>query len=141
MSEINSKNLMSDFANFPLFGQNDRFPSYIGGPITSIILMLEISNYMQNSWASDARFNGTIPRVPCMAIFLRSRVQNILYFLHFFPMIFESALISIILILELSVLDKSCLELNFQATGTIHRVPCTAVFLRSRTLCKTHLFP
>ena len=48
-------------------------------------------------------------------------------------MIFESALISIILILELSVFNKSCLEFNFQAIKIICRVPCTAVFLRSRT--------
>ena len=47
--------------------------------------------------------------------------------------IFKTALVSIIFILELSVLDKSCLELNFQAKGIISRVPCTPVFLRSRT--------
>ena len=46
---------------------------------------------------------------------------------------FKTALVSIIFILELSVLDKSCLELNFQAKGIISRVPCTAVFLRSCT--------
>ena len=47
--------------------------------------------------------------------------------------LFKAALVSIIFILELSVLDKSCLELNFQAKGIISRVPCTPVFLRSRT--------
>ena len=57
-----------------------------------------------------------------------------------FWMIFETALVSIIFILELSVLDKSCLELNFQAIGSITRVPCMAVFLRSCTLCQTHFF-
>ena len=77
--------LISDYADFPLLCQNDRFPSDIGGPVTSIILIFEISYYMQNSWASDARFNGTIPRVPCTAVFLRSRVQNILYLFTLFP--------------------------------------------------------
>ena len=48
-------------------------------------------------------------------------------------MIFKTALVSIIFILELSVLDKSCLELNFQAKELISRVPCTPVFLRSCT--------
>ena len=47
--------------------------------------------------------------------------------------IFKTALVSILFILELSVLDKSCLELNFQVKGIISRVPCTAVFLRLRT--------
>ena len=47
--------------------------------------------------------------------------------------IFKTALVSIILILELSVLDKCCLELNFQAKQVISRVPCTAVFLRLHT--------
>ena len=47
--------------------------------------------------------------------------------------VLKTALVSIIFILELSVLDKSCLELNFQAKGSIFRVPCTPVFLRSRT--------
>ena len=46
---------------------------------------------------------------------------------------FKTALVSIIFILELSVLHKSCLELNFRAKRTISRVPCTPVFLRSRT--------
>ena len=49
MSEFNSKNLISDFADFPLIGQNDRFMSDIGGPVSSIILILELSYYMQNS--------------------------------------------------------------------------------------------
>ena len=53
---------------------------------------------------------------------------------HIFRMIFESALISIILILELSVFNESCLEFNFQANRTMSRVPCTAVFLRFVTL-------
>ena len=47
--------------------------------------------------------------------------------------IFKTALVSIIFILELSVLDKSCSELNFQAKDIISRVPCTPVFLRSTT--------
>ena len=47
--------------------------------------------------------------------------------------VFKTALVSIIFILELSVLDKSCLELNFQAKWIISRVPCTPVFLRSHT--------
>ena len=47
--------------------------------------------------------------------------------------LFETALVSIILILELSVLHKSFLELNFQDKAIISRVPCTPVFLRSRT--------
>ena len=47
--------------------------------------------------------------------------------------IFKMALVAIMFILELSVLDKSCLELNFQANKIISRVPCTPVFLRSRT--------
>ena len=76
-----STNLTSDFADFPPFGQNDRFMSDIGGPVSSIILILELSYYMQNSWAFDALLNGAIPRVPCTAVFLRSRVQNILHFL------------------------------------------------------------
>ena len=45
----------------------------------------------------------------------------------------KTALVSIIFILELSVLDKSFLEMNFQAKGIISRVPCTPVFLRLRT--------
>ena len=36
-------------------------------------------------------------------------------------------------ILEKSVFSKCFLELNFQAKKVISRVPCTAVFLRSRT--------
>ena len=47
--------------------------------------------------------------------------------------IFKTALVSIIFILELSVLNKSCLELNFQANKIISRVPCTTVFLRFHT--------
>ena len=47
--------------------------------------------------------------------------------------IFKTALVSIIFILELSVFNKSCLELNFQANRINSRVPCTAVFLRLRT--------
>ena len=47
--------------------------------------------------------------------------------------IFKTALVSIIFILELSVFNKSCLELNFQAMTIISRVPCTTVFLRLRT--------
>ena len=47
--------------------------------------------------------------------------------------IFKTALVSIIFILELSVFNKSCLELNFQAITMIFRVPCTTVFLRSCT--------
>ena len=47
--------------------------------------------------------------------------------------VFKTALVFIIFILELSVIHKSCLELNFQAIGIISRVPCTPVFLRSRT--------
>ena len=47
--------------------------------------------------------------------------------------IFKTALVSIIFILELSVLHKNYLELNFQAKRIISRVPCTPVFLRSRT--------
>ena len=50
-----------------------------------------------------------------------------------FMTIFETDLVSIILILEISVLHKSFLKLNFQAKGIISRVPCTPVFLRSRT--------
>ena len=45
--------------------------------------------------------------------------------------LFKTALVSIIFILELSVLDKSCLELNFQAIDVLPRVPCMPVFLRS----------
>ena len=74
----------SRLCRFFTFGQNYRFPSDIGGPVTSIILMLELSYYMQNSWAVDALFIGTIPRVPCTAVFLRSHVQNILCFSRFF---------------------------------------------------------
>ena len=40
---------MLDFADFPLLRQNDRFPSDIGGPVTSIIMISELSFYMQNS--------------------------------------------------------------------------------------------
>ena len=131
---------MSDFAVFPHFDQNYQFLSNIGRPVSFIILIVELSYYMQNSWAVDALSIGAIPRVPCTAVFLRSRVENILHFLHFFGMTFESALISIILILELSVFSKCCLKLNFQAYEIICRVPCTAVFLRSHTLCQTHFF-
>ena len=135
-----STNLMSGFAVFPYFDQNYQFLSDMGGPISSIILIVELSYYMQNSWAVDALSIGAIPRVPCTAVFLRSRVENILHFLHFFGTIFESALISKILIQELSVFNKCCLKLNFQASKIICRVPCTAVFLRSRPLCQTHFF-
>ena len=79
-----SRNLMSDFEDFPTFGQIVRFLADIGGPVTFIILILELSNYMQNSWASHALLNGTIPRAPCTAVFLRSHVKNILYFFTFF---------------------------------------------------------
>ena len=51
----------------------------------------------------------------------------------FFDVI-HGGIVSIIVILELSVSHKSCLELNFQVFGVISRVPCTPVFLRSR-LC------
>ena len=60
------------------------------------------------------------------------RLASRTYFPSFF-MLFKTALVSILFILELSVLDKSCLELNFQVKEIISRVPCTAVFLRSRT--------
>ena len=48
-------------------------------------------------------------------------LQRQLYLFHFpsFLMIFKTALVSILIILELSVLHKSCLELNFQANGII----------------------
>ena len=50
--------------------------------------------------------------------------------------IFKTALVFIIFILELSVFNKSCLELNFQAIAIISRVPCTTVFLRfARLAC------
>ena len=38
---------------FNLFRQIDRFLSDIGGPVSSIISTLELSVYMQNSWAFD----------------------------------------------------------------------------------------
>ena len=47
--EITSTNIKSDFADFQIFGLSYRFPPDIGGPVTSIILILELSNYMQNS--------------------------------------------------------------------------------------------
>ena len=46
----------------------------------------------------------------------------------------------LIFILELSVLHKSCLELNLQAIGTISRVPCTPVFLRSHISARLLIF-
>ena len=61
-----------------------------------------------------------------------SRLATRTYFPSF-VMLFKTALVSILFILELSVLDKSCLELNFQAKGIISRVPCKPVFLRLRT--------
>ena len=54
--------------------------------------------------------------------------------------IFKTTLVSIICILELSVLHQGCLEFNFQANGVICRVPCTAVFLRSRIKDFQYLF-
>ena len=58
MSEINSKNLISDFADFPLFGQNDRFLSDIGGPVSSIILMLELSYLTLFLCTQNSKANG-----------------------------------------------------------------------------------
>ena len=76
---------------------------------------------------------GFLPKFKNFRIISRpSRLSYSTYFPSFL-VIFETALVSIIFILELSVLDKSCLELNFQAIKIICRVPCTAVFLRSRT--------
>ena len=80
----NSTNLMSDFPDFKFFHQNYRFPSDIGGPVTSIIMISELSFYMQNSWAIDALFNGTIPRVPCTPVSLGEHDQNISKYFTFF---------------------------------------------------------
>ena len=63
---------------------------------------------------------------------LFSYVRTLLFHFPIFLTIFKTAQVSIILMLELSVLHKSCLELNFQAIEVNPRVPCTAVFLRSR---------
>ena len=47
--------------NFPIIGLKDRFPSDIGEAVSSIILISELSVYMQNSSAFDALCNGPTP--------------------------------------------------------------------------------
>ena len=48
-------------------------------------------------------------------------------------MIFKTAISFKVFILGISVFSKTCWKLNFTAIQVIFRVPCTAVFLRSRT--------
>ena len=76
---------------------------------------------IENNGEKHLRINSSHSRLPSGAHF-----PSVLT-------VFKTALVSIIFILELSVLHKSCLELNFQAKGIISRFPCTPVFLRSRT--------
>ena len=104
-------------------------------PINQI--MVPIVNFITVSQSCFSKNSTSIPspRFPSKAFLEAEKIMRKAFPVHFpsFRMIFKTALVSIIFILELSVLHKSCLELKFQAKGIISRVPCTPVFLRSRT--------
>ena len=106
------------------FGQTGRFFSYPRVPpcrAKFLSIHLWIKFLYTNYGEKHLRINSRPSRLPSGAHF-----PSVLK-------LFKTALVSIIFILELSVLDKSCLELNFQFKRIISRVPCTAVFLRSCT--------
>ena len=121
--ENGAKDLAGFLQIFDFFGQTGNFFK----ELTFLIFIAELTFHEQNFTALNFTENKNL-RIISRSSCLASRA----YF-PFFLMIFKTALVSIIFILELSVLDKSCLELNFQAIRAIPRVPCTAVFLRSST--------
>ena len=111
-----------------------RFYYFIGHqPLVSFSI---VSNQVTRSGATISQISLDLIRFDQIRLHYSTRPNTAqLYTAHLYTALLDSKtdLVSIIFILELSVLHKSCLELNFQANGIICRVPCTPVFLRSRT--------
>ena len=101
--------ILSDLDFFRFLGQKDKYMTDIGEAVSSIILMLELSVYMQNSSAFDALCNGPTPRVVCTPLTC-FRAHNVF------------SLFSLIVIVSARIAVKRMHALHLQLLGKLEEI-------------------